>query len=122
MQDAYTEDLGRFGFREIKMLRDILNAWVDGGLPDDFSYDNVRPAMNSHSGYVFLVNDDYQVAMMNGDKLESFYTTPYEGREGFWDELAEQYGDMHREDQRYMRDIANGRTIPGAEEDEDDNV
>lgn len=108
MQDAYTEDLGKFGFREIKMLRDLLNAWVERGLPDDFSNENVRPAMNMNSGFVFLVNEDYQTAMMNGDKLESFYSSPYEGKEGFFDELKDEYNDMHHEDQEWLRDIAKG--------------
>jgi len=82
MSDAYTEDLAKFGFREISLLRDILNAWCEDGLPVDFYSEGVRPAMNTHSGNVFLVNEDYQTAMMNGDKLESFYVTPYQGHEG----------------------------------------
>jgi hypothetical protein len=112
--NTYTEDLSRFGFREIKMLSEILNAWVKDGLPDDFSNDEVKPAMNMNSGNVFLVNSDYQVAMMNGDKLESFYSTPYDGHEGFYDELIEQYSDMNSEDQEYMRSIAEslGKDLP----------
>ena len=103
---SYTENFADFGIRERRILADILDAWNKNGLPDDFSDDNVRPAMNMNSGFVFLVNDDCQVAMMNGDKLESFYSTPYEGREGFFDDLIDEYADMHREDQEYMRDVA----------------
>jgi hypothetical protein len=104
--DAYTENLADFGSRERHLLQELLSAWNAQGLPDDFSDDRVRPAMNMNSGFVFLVNDDFQVAMMNGDKLESFYTTPYNGNEGFFDELIEEFADMHREDQDYMRQIA----------------
>lgn len=103
---SYTESFSDFGARERHMLTEIMNAWDKHGLPDDFSDDNVRPAFNMNSGFVFLVNDDCQVAMMNGDKLESFYWTPYEGREGFFDDLIEEYADMHRDDQEYMRDLA----------------
>ena len=34
------------------------------------------------SGCVFLVDEDYNVAMMNGDDLEDFITCPNCGEEG----------------------------------------
>jgi hypothetical protein len=72
-----TIDLAKFGFREIEMLRDILDAWVKHGLPEDFSGEGVHPMFNMNSGNVFLKNEDYQVAMLDGgDKLESFYSFP----------------------------------------------
>lgn len=108
--DYYTEDLTKFGHRERQMLVDILSSWNDQGLPADFDDDEVRPAFNLHSGYVFLVNSDYQVAMINHGtgQLESFYTTPYEGHEGFANELLAQYeadrGSMHPDDVEFLRD------------------
>lgn len=109
MNDCYTENLGKFGFREIRMLKNILTAWVENGLPDEFSFDNVRPAMNMNSGYVFLVNDDYQVAMMNGDSLELFHTLPYSGQEGFLSDLLEENvpDDLHSEDVEYLLNAAD---------------
>ncbi|UCJ09111.1 hypothetical protein KTO58_07990 [Chitinophaga pendula] len=109
MTDYYTENLGKFGFREIRMLKDILVAWVENGLPEEFSFDNVRPAMNMSSGYVFLVNDDYQVAMMNGDTLELFHTLPYGGKEGFLSDLIEENDpdDLHEEDVEYVLNAAD---------------
>ena len=116
-QDIVTENLADFGMREIKMLRDLLNAWLGHGLPDDFQNEGVRPAMNRHSGYVFLTNDEYEVAMLSGEKLESFYSSPYEGKEGFFEDLLDEYGDMHPEDRRWLHDIATnlGRedALPG---------
>lgn len=44
--------------------------------------------MNTHSGNVFLTNADFQVAMMNGNKLETFYTDFETGEEGFKEELS----------------------------------
>lgn len=65
--------------------------------------------MNQNSGNVFFTNSEYQVAMMNGDKLESFYSTPYEGREGFADELKEDYlsdyQSWNAEDVEYIHDL-----------------
>ena len=89
----------------------ILQAWDADGLPSDFYADGVKLAFNRSSGNVFLVNGDYQCAMMNGDKLESFYTSPYEGKEGFFADLLEEYPDMHREDQEWFRELAKDRDL-----------
>jgi hypothetical protein len=111
--DNYTEDMGDIMgcARERRMAMQILQAWDSDGLPTDFYEDGVKFAFNRSSGNVFLVNGDYQVAMMNGDVLESFYTSPYEGKEGFLSDLQEEYPDMHREDQEWFREIANQRGI-----------
>ena len=108
--DPYTENLADFGMREIEELRDILDAWLNNGLPDDFYDEGVRPAFNRNSGYVFLVNDDYQVCMEVDGKLESFYTTPYSGYEGFYEDLLDEADESwEEEDIEFLRDIAENR-------------
>jgi len=82
-----TTDLSDFGYRELTELELILKAWREHGLPNDFESDNVVPMFNMNSGNVFLTNEDYQVAMIHRDKLESFYSCPYCGHEGFKDEM-----------------------------------
>lgn len=89
MYDVTTTDLADFGFREIKMLRDTLDAWVKHGLPDDFEGSEVRAMMNKNSGNVFLTNSEYEVAMECDGKLESFYSCPECGHEGFEHEMRE---------------------------------
>lgn len=106
MSNGYTEDLAEFGRRGIKMLRDLLSAWIEHGLPEDFNNDGVKPAFNRNSGWVFLTNSDYQVALEREGRLESFYSTPYDGHEGTFEELLNEYGEMNSEDQEFMRDIA----------------
>lgn len=86
-----TTNLSDFGHRELEMLEELLQAMREQGLPDDFYDNEVTPMMNQYSGNVFLTNSEYQVAMMNDDKLESFYTLSYSGSEGFIDELYEQF-------------------------------
>lgn len=115
MADGYTENLADFlsGARERRMVLEILKAWESGGLPDDFNEDGVKIAFNSNSGNVFLTNEDFQVAMVDGLCLESFYSSPYEGREGFFADLLEEYPDMHREDQEWFRDIAKATNKEG---------
>jgi hypothetical protein len=112
--NIYTEDLGDIISCSLKRRKvmQILNAWDKNGLPDDFSNSGVKVAINRNSGFVFLVNEEYQCCMELDGELQSFYTTPYEGKEGFWAELVEEYPTMHHDDQEYMRDISNGRDLP----------
>lgn len=88
-----TTDLSDFGHRELEMLEELLCAMRTQGLPNDFDDCEVTPVMNRYSGNVFLSNSEYQVAMMNGDKLESFHTLSYSGEEGFADELYDLFQD-----------------------------
>lgn len=90
MKEVTTTDFSRFGSREREMAEELLKAWREQGLPDDFDNDSVVIMMNFYSGNVFLTNADYQVAMMNDDTLESFYTDFETGEEGFKDELTEE--------------------------------
>lgn len=62
--------------------------------------------MNTNSGNVFLTNEDCQVAMLNGDTLESFYYTPYSGHEGFLEDLIESLDNerWEQEDLEYLLD------------------
>ena len=97
-----TTNLADFGARELAEVRDLLDAMLEQGLPGDFYADQVQPMFDQNSGHVFLTNSDYQVCMLNGDKLESFYCSPHECREGFHDDLKEQYEDMHKEDKEWF--------------------
>jgi hypothetical protein len=81
-------DLAQFGYRERKMAAELLTASVNQGFPEGFSDEGVTLAMNMNSGYVFLTNEDYDVAMMNGDKLEMWHNCPYCGHEGFKEDMA----------------------------------
>ncbi len=88
MEEIVTSDFAKFGSRERAMAEELLKASREQGFPEDFDDDEVKIMMNIHSGYVFLTNADCQVAMLNGDKLESFYSCPDCGNEGFADEIG----------------------------------
>jgi hypothetical protein len=90
MQEITTTDFALFGSRERKMAEQLLRAWREQGLPKDFDPEKVTIMMNTHSGNAFLTNEEYQVAMMNGNRLESFYTDFETGEEGFKEELSEE--------------------------------
>lgn len=110
--EAYTENLADFGSRERKEAARLLAE----PLPETFNDDGVKLAFNRNSGYVFLVNSDYQCAMMNGPDLCVFHTTPYEGHEGFIEDLLNEYtpDDLNSEDASYIRGAAEaeGVTLP----------
>ncbi len=116
MTNYYTENLSDFGIREIILLRDLLDAWINKGLPENFYQSGVKPAFNRNSGHVFLVNEDYQVAMLNGEDLEIFHSLPYCGGEGFLSELMADYNpsDLNADDIEYVltEAEANGYDLP----------
>ena len=85
-----TTDLAQFGHREREMAQELLNQWNKGNLPKDFYDDEVTIMMNDQSGNVFLTNSDYQVAMMNGDDLEMFYSCSECGNEGFKEDFDDE--------------------------------
>lgn len=108
--DPVTYDLSEFGMREIKELRDLLDAWLSSGLPDDFYDDEVRPAFNRNSGFVFLTNSEYDACIEADGRLEMWYNTPYYGYEGTYEDLLEDvYEGWGSEDIEYVRDIAERR-------------
>jgi hypothetical protein len=82
-QEITTTDFADFGSREREMVIEILLAWKNSGLPTDFYQDEVRPTMNKNSGFVFLVNSEYQTAMLNGNVLEIWHNCHNCGHEGF---------------------------------------
>jgi hypothetical protein len=101
-----TTNLADFGFREIKMARDLLDAWVSSGLPSDFSTEGVTVMMNQNSGNVFLTNEEFEVAMESEGKLYSFYTSPYNGEEGSFEDLLSGFEHMHSDDKEWFFELS----------------
>ncbi|WP_375207525.1 hypothetical protein [Hyphococcus sp.] len=85
MSDIVTTDLSRFGYRELKMAASLLAAYCES--PPDFLGDGVTVMFNTRSGCVFLTDEDFNVGMMNGDRLEQFHTCFECGAEGFAEEI-----------------------------------
>ena len=106
-----TTDLSHFGFRELKMAAELLTAYCEN--PPDYLGDGVQVMMSTESGNVFLTDEDFNVAMMNGDKLDAWLFTPYEGHEGFLEDLIHDLDpqDLHAEDLELIRDWAERLTF-----------
>ena len=101
-EEIVTTDISKFGYRERKMMRELLEASEEQGFPEDFNQEGITIMMNTNSGNVFFTNEEYQVSMMNGDKLESFYSC-YCGHEGFKDEM--QHEAHHQDCIDYLKEI-----------------
>lgn len=84
--EIVTSDLSKFGFRERAQVIKILSAWENFGLPEGFICDEITINFNRNSGFVFLSNSDYQVALMNGEQLDLWNTCHYCGYVGFPDD------------------------------------
>lgn len=78
-----TTDLSDFGYIERVALLRLINAWHNQGLPDDFCNDEVVPMFDKNNGWVFLTNSEYQICILNGDKLKTWYNCPNCCHEGF---------------------------------------
>ena len=118
-----TTDFSQFGNRELGMAAELLTAYSENNLTqlarDYFDNSEITVMMNQNSGNVFLTNSDYQVLMMNGDDLDLFIVTPYNGNEGFMNDLIDEYEDMHNEDKEYllsMMNIEEAKKVGAAEE------
>jgi hypothetical protein len=79
-------DLSKFGNREREIAGELLSAYQNASKweGENNLSDGVAVEFNPSSGNVFLVDDDFQVAMFNGsDKLEMFVSCGNCGEEGF---------------------------------------
>ena len=111
---SYTEHLEDFGEVQLNAAADLLYAAAKG-YPSDFWADGVKLAFNSMSGFVFLTNDNYDVCMEADGELYTFYTTPYEGIEGFLWELVDDYladpESWNEEDVEWLRELCSDDQI-----------
>ena len=99
-----TRDFSEMGYRELDMVGDLLKAYKGNNDETRFLGDGVKSEFNPNSGNVFLVDEDYNVAMMNGDKLEDFFSCPECGHEGFLEEM--QHGEDCEGCVEYLESIA----------------
>lgn len=80
--EIITADLSLFGRREIRLAADLLSAYCSQQA--DFLSEGLTLNVNLHSGFVFLSDQDYQVAMLDSaGKLRQWFYCPNCGCEGF---------------------------------------
>ena len=88
-----TQDYSEMGQIEREEASLLLKTY--GTSKDDTLHfgQGIKVEFNPMSGYVFLVDEDYNTAMMMGDRLENFYSCPNCGNEAMQSEFREQCTD-----------------------------
>ena len=107
--EIVTSDWSKFGYREIEEAKELLSH-----IKEIESYGKVEVFFNTHSGCVFLSDEEYEVWMMNGDKIEKWFSCPYCGYEGFLEDMRHEPED--EECTRYMEEIGIFETSGEEEE------
>lgn len=87
-----TQDLSKFGYRELDMAADLLKALANG--EGDFLNDGITLEFNPNSGNVFVYDEEFNTGMMNGDKFEQHYTCGECGAVGFAEDFSDD--DTHK--------------------------
>jgi hypothetical protein len=88
MDNIVTSDLSEFGYRELKIAGQILSTFKTDKDKTRFIDEGLTVFFNKKSGYVFLSDENYNVAMMNGDILEDFIHCPDCGNEALLSEFS----------------------------------
>jgi len=83
-----TQDLSQFGYREMETAADLLHAYCKTS--PDFLSENIKIEFNPNSGCVFLVDEEFNIGMMNGGDLEQWINCPECGTEGFLEDMIEE--------------------------------
>lgn len=105
MEDTHTQDLSLMPENGRNIL---LAAWGNDQLPKNFSKDKIEIWYNKKSGCCYLTNSDCDCVLYNPNtkKVELWYSTPYYGVQGFFEDLLAGYLAMCEEDQEYVDQIA----------------
>ncbi len=82
-----TRDLSQFGMRELAIAGDLLREYSNGTC--DFLTDGVVVEFNPNSGVVFLLDADYNVGVLEDEKLVQFFSCGVCGEEGTEQDLEE---------------------------------
>lgn len=85
-----TRDFSNFGFIELKEAAALLTEFVHNDDVRDCFSTGVAVEFNPESGNVFLVDEDFNVAMICDGDLEMFYSCSECGHEGFKEDFKDQ--------------------------------
>jgi hypothetical protein len=87
MDKVVTSDLSKFGYREMDIAADLFKLYATGVA--DFLGSGVTVMFNTKSGFVFLTDEDFNVAVLSDDKtrLIQWFNCPNCGEEGSEDTL-----------------------------------
>lgn len=105
-------NFSNFGRQELLTASKLLELYANDALTpvaNNYFNDLQSVQFNSQSGCVYLIDEDYQCLVYNDDlkMLDLWLVTPYNGEEGFLDDLVELVDTLHPEDLRYLLDFSD---------------
>ena len=86
-EKIFTTDLADFGLREINILKNLLDSYLNNF--NIIEGENLKVGFNMYSGYVFLFDDEDNTYMLNAGKLEKWVMCYECDREDFISNLNE---------------------------------
>ncbi len=98
MNPVITADFSQFGIRELTFAQLLLKAYAERGA--DFLGCGLTVNFNTHSGYVFLSDEDYNVGVLDETEeyIVQFYSCPQCGYEGTQQEAVDNGCDFVKND------------------------
>ena len=109
MKQLTSDNLENWSKEDITTVIKMLELFRDGKYSNDFYPEDVAIFKNTDLNIIFMANDEYSVLVYKDGELISYYTSPYAGLEGTFEELSEEYEDMCEEDKEWFNDIKRSR-------------
>ena len=109
MKQLTSNNLENWSKEDITTVIKMLELFRDGKYSKDFYPEDIANFKNTNLNMIFMVNDEYSVLVYEDGELVSYYTSPYAGIEGTFEELSEQYDEMSEEDKEWFDDIKRYR-------------
>lgn len=98
--------------KELSIAEKIIKAIIDNNYKHEniqnyFNNSEYKIEYNTYSGYVFAIDEDYNCLMLDDEKVNLLLSTPYDGHEGFIEELDDLYPEeLNQEDIDYIKNWA----------------
>ena len=109
MKQLSLSNLEEWSKEDITTVIKMLELFRDGKYSNDFYPEDVAIFKNTDLNIIFMANDEYSVLVYKDGELVSYYTSPYAGIEGTFEELSEQYDEMSEEDKEWFNEVKSAR-------------
>lgn len=109
MKHLTLDNLEEWPKEDLTIVAKMIELFRDGKYSKDFYPAEVTILKNPDLNVIYMTNADYYAAVYKDGELVSYYTSPYAGIEGTFEELSEQYDEMSEEDKEWFNDIKRSR-------------
>lgn len=109
MNHLTLDNLETWSKEDLTTVIKMIELFRDGKYSKDFYPTEVTILKNPDLDVIYMTNEDYYVVVYKDGELVSYYTSPYAGIEGTFEELSEQYDEMCEEDKEWFDEIKSAR-------------